>query len=82
MIAQRTEAIPIARLIGRDPMKTIGLLYHWNTGEVTVLWLSRKRAVHFIEPPVEADRFCPNVGANREVLAHLSAGRARSVLSS
>ena len=74
----RTEAAAIARLYGQDRTETIGWVYLWNTGELTILWVGRKRMVHFIDPPLEHDRFCPGFQANCEVLAQISAARARA----
>lgn len=78
MTAHRTEGTAIARLYGRDPTKIIAWVYLWNTDELTILWLGRKRVVRFIDPPIDEDRFCPNLQANREVLARISTVWARS----
>lgn len=79
MTAYRTEGVAIARLYGRDPMKIIGRVYFWNTEELTILWLGRKRPVRFIDPPIDRHSFCPRLEANREVFATIAAARARSV---
>ena len=79
MTEHRTEATAIARLYGRDQSKFIGLIYLWNTGELTFLWSQRKQTVYYIDPPIDQDRIDPSTGANREVLAHISSARARSV---
>ena len=79
MTAHRTEGTAIARLYGRDPAQIIAWVYLWNTEELPILGLGRKRVVRFIDPPIDADRFCPSHQANREVLARSSGARARSV---
>lgn len=82
MTAHRTEGTAIARLYGRDPAKIIAWVYLWNTEELTILWLGRKRMVRFIDPPIDTDRFCPSLQANREVFARIAAAQARSVAKS
>ena len=77
MDGYRTEGTAIARLYGRDATKIIAWVFLWNTEELTILWLGRKRTVRFIDPPIDEDRFCPSLQANREVLARISAARAR-----
>ena len=77
--ATRTEGTAIARLYGRDPSKIIGWLYLWNSEELGILWLGRKRMVRFIDPQIDAHRFCPSLQANREVLARISAAQTRSL---
>lgn len=82
MTAERTEGVAIARLYGRDPMKIIGRVYYWNTEELTILRLERKRPVRFIDPPIDRHSFCPRLEANREVFATIAAAQARSVTRS
>ncbi|WP_306043385.1 MULTISPECIES: hypothetical protein [unclassified Mameliella] len=42
----------IARLLGEDKICNIGLVYLWNTAELTFLWNGARDAVKFIDPPL------------------------------
>lgn len=51
----RAEAVAIARLLGEDRTCKIGLVYLWNTAELTFLWNGTRDAAKFIDPPVSRD---------------------------
>ncbi len=52
MKAAKSEAAPIARLIGTDPDRTLAWVYVWNTSELSILWLDRLIPPKFIDPPL------------------------------
>lgn len=54
MKEERLEAAPIAWLRGVGGSRVVGILYLWNNGELSYMWLSRRR-VRFIEPLVSAE---------------------------
>ncbi|EPX76525.1 hypothetical protein [Litoreibacter arenae] len=80
MKPERTEAAAIARLYGQDPHKVIGWIYHWNTGELTFLWNTGEREVHFIEPNIDRGRFCQSTPSNIKAFAKIEAAKERPIL--
>lgn len=73
MSPEKSEARAIARLYGRDPSEIVGWLYVWNTGELTIRWIDRRRAVRKIDPPIAADRFTTGPAINVEILTRIGA---------
>ena len=49
------EAAPIARIVSSDERRTAGWLYRWNTGGVSILWISAPSATCTLEPNTSAD---------------------------
>ena len=47
---ENDEATPIARLIGADGKKVVGLVYVWETSELAILWVESKKPTAFISP--------------------------------
>ncbi|EAQ02697.1 hypothetical protein OB2597_18312 [Pseudooceanicola batsensis HTCC2597] len=52
MKVAKSEAAPLARLIGTDPDHTLAWVYVWNTSELSILWLDRRVPPKFIDPPL------------------------------
>ncbi|HQU67329.1 MAG TPA: hypothetical protein PLI43_03930 [Albidovulum sp.] len=50
MIEERLEAEVIARLLAADRKRAVGLVYLWNTGELSLLWTGQRSAASFLEP--------------------------------
>ena len=49
------EAVPIARLIGLDGMRTVGWVYVWETSELAILWIDPSEMAAFIEPRINQE---------------------------
>ena len=55
MTDARMEAAPVARLIGEDGECTVGLVYRWNTSELSILWIEEDHPARYIDPPLHPD---------------------------
>ncbi|MDJ0826954.1 MAG: hypothetical protein QNJ16_15765 [Rhodobacter sp.] len=55
MVDERVEAAPIARLLGADRSRLIGLVYMWNTGELSFLWIHGRETAKFVEPLLRSE---------------------------
>jgi len=51
----KEEAEAVARLLARDGERVVGLLYLWNTSELSILWIGEYGEASTIDPPLSTD---------------------------
>lgn len=47
------EGKPVAALFAEDRVKTIGHVYLWGTGELSILWAGKNRNAKRVFPPID-----------------------------
>ena len=60
------EASPVARLVGPDGKRTVGWVYAWETSELSILWISGRDSVAFIDRKLCAERLMKAKGITPE----------------